>query len=133
MLLEGIDHIVLTVRDVDATCEFYAQVLGMEVRTTPLTGRKALHFGHHKINLHQAGHEFSPKAQAPTPGAADFCLLTTTPLTQVMAHIQGCGVEIIEGPVPRLGARGTMVSVYFHDPDGNLVEVANLLDDTQPV
>lgn len=123
MKIDRIDHLVLTVRDIDATCSFYSRVLGMSV-TTFGGGRKALVFGGQKINLHQAGREFEPKAQAPTPGSADFCLISAAPLQEVMAHLASCGVAIIEGPVPKTGARGPIRSVYFRDPDLNLVEVS---------
>jgi catechol 2,3-dioxygenase-like lactoylglutathione lyase family enzyme len=124
MRVDHLDHLVLTVRDVDATCAFYAHALGME----PLTfgeGRKALRFGSQKINLHQAGREFEPKATHPTPGSADLCFLTTVPLAGVIDHLRGCGVPIVEGPVDRTGAEGPIRSVYIRDPDGNFVEVAN--------
>jgi catechol 2,3-dioxygenase-like lactoylglutathione lyase family enzyme len=120
--IERIDHLVLTVADVDRTVDFYARVLGME----PVTfgaGRRALRFGHHKLNLHQAGREPEPKARRPTPGLADLCLVTTTPLDRVMDHLRAHGVPVEEGPVARTGATGPITSVYFRDPDGNLVEV----------
>ena len=119
-----IDHFVLTVADVQATCEFYQSVLGMEILTFA-DGRKALGFGGQKINLHQKGREFEPKAETPTPGSGDFCLTTATPLDEVMTKLKGKRVAIIEGPVTRTGARTTLRSVYFRDPDGNLVEVSN--------
>jgi len=124
MKIDRIDHFVLTVRDLDATCEFYSRVLGME----PVTfagGRRALSLGRQKINLHPAGREFEPKADRPTPGSGDFCLITDVPLAEVIAHLEACGVEIIEGPAPRTGAMGPIRSVYFRDPDRNLVEVSN--------
>lgn len=124
MKIDALDHVVFTVADIDRTCEFYARVLGMQA-TTFGGGRKALTFGRQKINLHQHGKEFEPKAQAPTPGSADLCFITTVPLTDVMAHLAACGVELITGPVDRTGARGPIVSVYFRDPDGNLIEVSN--------
>jgi catechol 2,3-dioxygenase-like lactoylglutathione lyase family enzyme len=120
--IERIDHLVLTVADVDRTVDFYARVLGME----PVTfgaGRRALRFGHHKLNLHQAGRELEPKARRPTPGSADLCLVTTTPLDRVLDHLRAHGVPVEEGPVARTGATGPITSVYFRDPDGNLVEV----------
>ncbi|MFI4951838.1 MAG: VOC family protein [Burkholderiales bacterium] len=123
MNIDRIDHIVLTVRDIEATCDFYSRVLGMRA-TTFGAGRKALVFAGQKINLHQAGREFEPKADAPTPGSADFCLISGVPLPQVIAHLEHCGVAIVEGPVPKTGARGPILSVYFRDPDFNLVEVA---------
>jgi catechol 2,3-dioxygenase-like lactoylglutathione lyase family enzyme len=126
MQIDGIDHVVLTVRDIERTCEFYSRVLGMRV-VTFAEGRKALAFGHEKFNLHQAGSEFEPKAQAPMPGSGDFCLLTSVPIAQVISHLQACGVAILEGPVERTGATGPLISVYFRDPDANLVEVSNKL------
>lgn len=126
MNIDRIDHFVLTVRDIEATCAFYALVLDMHVETFG-EGRKALTFGRQKINLHQAGHEFEPKACTPTPGSADFCLITNTPLEEVLARLATCQVVVEEGPVPRTGAYGPIESVYFRDPDGNLVEVANYL------
>jgi len=124
MNIDSLDHLVLTVKDIDATCEFYSKALGMEVVTFG-RGRKALSFGPQKINLHQHGHEFEPKAQRPTPGSGDLCLITSVPLREVLAHLAGCGVKVIEGPVQRTGARGPIVSVYFRDPDMNLIEVSN--------
>jgi catechol 2,3-dioxygenase-like lactoylglutathione lyase family enzyme len=122
--IERLDHLVLTVRSIETTCEFYARVLKMEVASFG-TGRKALAFGQQKINLHEAGNEFEPKATKPTQGSADLCFITRTPLSEAMAHIQMCGVEIIEGPVKRTGAQGQMESIYFRDPDGNLIEISN--------
>lgn len=122
--ISRLDHLVLTVRDPQATCRFYAAALGMEVRSFG-AGRLALHFGPHKINLHQAGAEFEPKAAHPVPGSADLCLVTVTPLEQAVAHLHEAGVTILEGPVERTGALGPIRSVYFRDPDGNLIEVSN--------
>lgn len=124
--IERIDHLVLTVRDVDATCAFYARVLGM----MPVTfddGRRALAFGRQKINLHQAGREFEPKALRPTAGSGDLCLVTATPLPDVLAHLAACGVPVEQGPVAKEGALGAMSSLYLRDPDGNLIEVSNYL------
>jgi catechol 2,3-dioxygenase-like lactoylglutathione lyase family enzyme len=124
MQIDRIDHIVLTVRDIEATCAFYRRVLGMEVvRFTG--GRTALAFGNQKFNLHQVGKEFEPKADRPTAGSGDFCLITSVPIAQVVEHLRACEVEILEGPVTRTGATGPIVSVYFRDPDSNLVEVSN--------
>jgi catechol 2,3-dioxygenase-like lactoylglutathione lyase family enzyme len=124
MEISRLDHLVLTVRDIEATCRFYESVLGMQT-VSFAAGRKALKFGQQKINLHQQGKEFEPKAQAPTPGSADLCLLTDLPLQQVIEHLQACLVPIIEGPVQRTGAEGPILSVYLRDPDGNLLEIAN--------
>lgn len=122
--IDRIDHVVFTVVDIDATCAFYTRVLGMSVVTFG-AGRKALAFGSQKINLHLAGREFEPKADRPTPGSVDLCLIARAPLTEVIAHLHACDVPIIEGPVPRTGATGPMQSVYFRDPDRNLIEVSN--------
>jgi catechol 2,3-dioxygenase-like lactoylglutathione lyase family enzyme len=125
--IDALDHLVLTVADVDASCAFYERVLGM--RTVSFgAGRKALAFGTQKINLHRHHHEFEPKAERPTPGSADLCLVTATPLAEAMAHLRACGVELLEGPVPRTGARGPIVSVYVRDPDRNLIEICNYAD-----
>ena len=127
MHVDRFDHIVLTVADVAATCAFYERVLGLRV-VTFAGGRKALSFGNQKINLHQAGREFEPKAAAPTPGSADLCLVSKAPLDQVIAHLHSCGVAILEGPVQRTGAMGPITSVYFRDPDNNLIEVCNYVE-----
>lgn len=123
--INSIDHLVLTVKDVEATCEFYERVLGITTVTFGDDNRKALAFGSQKINLHEYGHEFEPKAHRPIPGSADLCFITSTPLTEVIDHLQKHGVEILEGPVSRIGAAGSMTSVYFRDPDLNLIEVSN--------
>ncbi|MBX5040907.1 VOC family protein [Rhizobium lentis] len=122
--IDHLDHLVLTVADIAATCDSYARILGMSVETFA-EGRKALKFGRQKINLHQAGHEFEPKAKHPIPGSGDLCFITGTPLADVIAHLHASGVAIEEGPVERTGATGRLRSVYFRDPDGNLVEVSN--------
>ena len=124
MNVDRIDHVVMTVTDLDATCDFYTRVLGMRV-VTFAGGRKALAFGRQKINLHPAGREYEPKADVPTPGSADFCLITTTPLAEVAAHLDTCGVALLEGPVARTGAIGPIRSLYFRDPDLNLIEVSS--------
>lgn len=126
MHIDSLDHLVLTVVDIDASCTFYQRVLGMEVITFG-AGRKALAFGAQKINLHQSGREFEPKAHKPTPGSADLCFLTTVPLARVQAHMAAQGVTVSEGPVQRTGAQGPILSVYFRDPDLNLIEVSNRL------
>jgi catechol 2,3-dioxygenase-like lactoylglutathione lyase family enzyme len=124
MKIDSLDHLVLTVKDVDETVSFYTKVLGMEVVTFGIE-RKALSFGSQKINLHQLGKEFEPKAQRPTPGSADLCFLTSTPLQDVLIHLNACGIEVMDGPVQRTGANGPIISVYFRDPDLNLIEVSN--------
>ena len=125
--VDRIDHIVLTVFDLERTIDFYQRVLGMQ----PVTfagGRRGLAFGRQKLNLHQAGREFEPKALKPAPGAIDLCFIATTPLDEVIAVLRKDGVAIIDGPVPKTGALGPMMSVYFRDPDGNLIEVSNYAD-----
>jgi catechol 2,3-dioxygenase-like lactoylglutathione lyase family enzyme len=124
MDIDRIDHVVMTVRDIEAACDFYSRVLGMRV-VTFAGNRKALAFGRQKINVHEAGHEFEPKAAHPTPGSLDVCLVTTTPLAAVIEHLERSGVTLVEGPVPKTGATGPIRSVYFRDPDLNLIEVSN--------
>lgn len=124
MRIGRVDHFVLTVASIEATCAFYRDVLGMEV-VTFAGGRRALSFGAQKINLHEAGREFEPKAARPTAGSGDFCLIADTPLDQVIAELQVRGIIIEEGPVSRTGATGPIRSVYIRDPDDNLVEIAN--------
>jgi catechol 2,3-dioxygenase-like lactoylglutathione lyase family enzyme len=131
-MLDRLDHLVMTVRDLDTTCTFYQRVLGMEVVTFG-AGRKALAFGRQRINLHLAGHEFEPKAEHPTPGSADLCFIATVPISQIITHLNVCEVAILEGPVPRTGALGDMISVYFRDPDLNLLEIASYLTDHHSV
>jgi catechol 2,3-dioxygenase-like lactoylglutathione lyase family enzyme len=124
MKIDSLDHLVLTVKNIDTTATFYSKVLGMEIII--FAGRrKALSFGTQKINLHEHGKEFEPKAHKPTPGSADLCFLTSIPLSEVAAHLTACEVDIIEGPVQRTGATGVILSIYFRDPDMNLIEVAN--------
>ena len=123
MKIERLDHLVLTVRDVEATVAFYARVLGMQ--PVPFgAGRRALAFGQQKINLHPAEAPLMPYAARPTPGSADLCLITSTPIPELMAHLKSVGVAIEEGPVSRTGAVGPITSVYLRDPDGNLIEVS---------
>ncbi|MGD0962138.1 MAG: VOC family protein [Methylomonas sp.] len=124
MKIDSLDHLVLTVKDIDASVFFYSKALGMEVVTFG-GNRKSLSFGVQKINLHQYGQEFEPKAQRPTPGSADICFLTSVPLADVLNHLTECEVTIIEGPVQRTGATGPILSIYFRDPDMNLIEVSN--------
>ena len=124
MNIDRLDHLVLTVKDIDTTCAFYSTVIGMHVITFG-NGRKALAFGSQKINLHQQGKEFEPKAESPTPGSADLCFITSVPLSEVLTHLHSSGVRVIEGPVKRTGAMGPIVSLYFRDPDMNLFEVSN--------
>ena len=126
MHIDRLDHLVLTVASIEATCAFYERTLGMTVVRFGQR-RAARAFGAQKINLHQAGSEFAPRAQHPVPGSADLCFITLMPLADAMAHVRAKGVDILEGPVDRTGATGPMRSFYFRDPDGNLVEVSNYL------
>jgi len=123
MIIDRIDHFVLTVRDIDATCAFYTRAFGMTVETFG-AGRTALRFGRQKINLHPAGREFEPKADRPTAGSGDFCLIAATPLAEVVRHLEAEGIAIEEMPSPRTGATGPITSIYLRDPDRNLVEVS---------
>lgn len=126
MKIDRLDHLVLTVKDIEATASFYSRALGMEIVIFG-SGRKALVFGSQKINLHQHNNEFEPKAQHPTPGSADLCFITSVPLPDVIKHLISCDITIIEGPVQRTGATGPILSVYFRDLDMNLIEVSNNL------
>jgi len=122
--IDRLDHLVLTVASIEAAAEFYTRVLGMGVVTFG-AGRTALTFGTSKINLHEAGKEFEPKARRPTPGSADICLIVEDGITEVMAELAAAGVDTEEGPVPRTGATGPITSCYLRDPDGNLIELSN--------
>jgi catechol 2,3-dioxygenase-like lactoylglutathione lyase family enzyme len=122
-MISHIDHLVLTVRSLDATCRFYERALGF-MRVDIPGQPTALTFGRQKINLHEVGRTFEPKAAAPTAGSGDFCLITEQAIENVRAHLETAGVAIELGPVKRTGAQGTMTSLYFRDPDGNLVEVS---------
>lgn len=122
-MIDRLDHLVLTVADLDRTCDFYRQVLGMEVVRFG-KGRTALAFGRQKINLHLAGHEFEPKAARPQPGSADLCFIVNIPLEQVAERLAAAGVPIELGPVERTGAVGPIRSLYLRDPDNNLIELA---------
>jgi catechol 2,3-dioxygenase-like lactoylglutathione lyase family enzyme len=123
-MITSLDHLVLTVRALDATLRFYVDGLGMRLVSFG-EGRQALHFGTQKINLHVAGREFEPKAATPTPGAADLCFVVDEALEAFAARLAALGYPIIEGPVERTGATGPLVSIYLRDPDGNLIELAD--------
>lgn len=126
MQIKQLDHLVLTVKNIPETVDFYVSVLGME-REIFGDGRVALKFGRQKINLHEAGKELDPKAYQPTPGSADLCLVTDTEINTAMEHVKSRGVDIIKGPVHRTGANGPLLSFYFRDPDLNLIEISNYL------
>lgn len=126
MQIEHLDHLVLTVANIEAAAAFYARAMGMEVVTFG-AGRTALIFGQQKINLHERGKEFEPKAASPTPGSADLCFITTMPMSAVVEHLNAQGISMLQAPAERTGAIGKLLSVYFRDPDGNLIEVSNTL------
>ena len=126
MKIESLDHVVLTVADIENTCAFYEAVLGMT--HVESEGRHALHFGSQKFNLHQKDQTFEPKAQHPTPGSADLCFLTDVPIPSVLLHLARCDVPLVEGPVERSGATGRLISVYIRDLDANLLEIAHRVE-----
>ena len=123
-LVDALDHLVLTVQSIPRSIAFYERVLGMEAKEFK-PGRHALHFGRQKINLHEVGHVVDPNVKHATPGSADVCFLTRMPLAEVIAHLQREQVAIVQGPVRATGAQATLQSLYFYDPDENLIEVAN--------
>lgn len=123
-LIHHVDHFVLTVKNLKRTCHFYTHVLGMK-EVSFGNGRKALMFGNQKINLHEVGKEFEPKAARPTSGSADVCFITSWSLLEVINHLRKCQIEIIEGPVTRTGAVGPIESVYIRDPDEILIEISS--------
>lgn len=125
-MISHLDHLVLTCTDLDATKHFYTEVMGMRLETFG-AGRIAFTFGHQKINLHQRGAEFEPKAHLPVPGALDLCFIASVPLDQVIAHLDKWDWPIVEGPVERTGATGKIRSVYVRDPDLNLIEISELM------
>ncbi|MDR6567469.1 VOC family protein [Chitinophaga ginsengisegetis] len=127
MVINRLDHLVLTVKDISATCRFYETVLGMEVITFG-DDRKALRFGHQKINLHEKGREIDPKALTPTMGSADLCFIADTAVEEILVELTALKINILEGGiVERTGATGKIRSIYFRDPDGNLLEVSNYI------
>ncbi|HZD47462.1 MAG TPA: VOC family protein [Silvibacterium sp.] len=123
--LDQLDHLVLTVANIDAAIDFYTEVLGMDPIT--LDGRKSLTFGTQTIKLHLRGHEPTPHAAHPMPGSADLCFITSTPLDEVIRYVTELRVHIETGPIERNGSMGKIRSVYFRDPDRNLIEIANYL------
>jgi catechol 2,3-dioxygenase-like lactoylglutathione lyase family enzyme len=124
--IDRLDHVVLTVADIERTCAFYSSTLGMTVERFG-EGRTALRFRDQKINLHEIGHEFEPKANKPTPGSGDLCFVAASPLSEIIAHLHAVGAKIEEGPVGRTGASGPIESVYIRDPDANLIEISNYI------
>ena len=126
-MIERFDHIVLSVRSLEATLSFYERVLGFKREIRP-DAPASLKFGRQKINVHESDRTFEPKAARPTPGAADFCLITRRSIDEVISHLNDCGVTPVLGPVARAGAEGPMTSVYIRDPDANLVEIGRYGD-----
>ncbi len=126
MIPSTLDHMVVTVSDMDRACDFYARVLGAEIVTFG-AGRKAVRIGRQKLNPHDAATAGDPVARSPAVGGADLCILTETPIDEVVRHLESLSVEIIAGPVERSGAVAPLMSVYIRDPDGSLIEIANPL------
>ena len=129
-MIERIDHLVLTVNDLEKTIHFYTKALGMKLVTFG-SKRKALSFGRHKINLHEYGKEYEPKAAMPLPGSADLCFVTTVPVDRLKKELAGKEITVLEGPIKRTGAEGEITSIYIRDPDGNLIELSNYTTDTR--
>ncbi|XPV68597.1 MAG: VOC family protein [Halarcobacter sp.] len=126
--VKTIDHLVLTVKDIDETVAFYTAVLGMKKEVFK-ENRVALKFGHQKINLHKLGSEFEPKATNVKEGSADLCFISDVSVVEFKKHIESFSIEVIEGPVKRTGALGQINSIYLRDPDGNLIEISNYIYD----
>ena len=127
MQINRIDHLVITVADIERTVDFYQRVLGMQ-RIEFAGGRVALRCGTQKINLHQLGSEFEPKAHQVKTGSADLCFIIDTPINEAIQHVRLQGVNLVDGPVERSGANGAIVSLYLRDPDGNLIEISNYIN-----
>lgn len=131
-MISHLDHLVLTTANAAACIDFYTRVMGMSLETftsgKPPVERQAFRFGNQKINLHLKGKEFEPKALVPTPGALDLCFVASLPLREVIEHIQACDWPLVEGPVRRTGATGPILSIYLRDPDGNLIEISEIIN-----
>ena len=131
-MISHLDHLVLTTANETRCIDFYTRVMGMNLETftggTPPVERQAFRFGSQKINLHLKGKEFEPKALVPTPGALDLCFVASLPLREVIEHIQACDWPLVEGPVRRTGATGPILSIYLRDPDGNLIEISEIIN-----
>lgn len=125
-MIKNLDHLVLTTTNLEACLDFYQRILKMQIVTFG-DHRYALQFGTQKINIHQYGKEFEPKAHLPVPGALDLCFITDEPLDNVKAHIEMEGIKILEGPIQRTGAQGAILSIYIRDPDLNLIEISQYL------
>lgn len=126
-MIDHLDHLVLTTANKEACIKFYVEVLGMNLETFG-QGRIAFKFGNQKINLHEKGKEFEPKAHLPTPGSLDLCFIADRPLDEVIVHVEKLGAKIIEGPVMRTGATSKIRSIYLRDPDQNLIEISELAE-----
>ena len=124
--INRLDHLVLTVKDIDKTVEFYEK-LGFQKEIFKGT-RVALKFGNQKINLHKLGAEFEPKAYNVKEGSGDLCFIVDTKIAEVKEYLESLGIEIEEGIVPRTGAIGNIESIYIRDPDKNLIELSNYID-----
>ena len=122
-MITKLDHLVLTCHSIEKCVDFYTQILGMEVITFK-NNRRALIFGHEKINIHEYGKEFEPKAHLPVPGSLDLCFIVSKSIPEVLSHLAENNVHVLEGPVERTGALGNIVSVYIRDPDLNLIELS---------
>jgi catechol 2,3-dioxygenase-like lactoylglutathione lyase family enzyme len=123
-VITHLDHLVMTVKNIQRSVAFYTKILGMD-KVVFGAGRVALSFGRQKINLHEEGKEFEPKARRPTSGSADLCFISDTPIDSVTSSLMSHGIEIVEGPVSKTGACGPIRSIYLRDPDGNLIEISN--------
>ncbi len=125
-MIDHIDHVVLTTRDLPACMRFYSEILGMKSENfqTPTETRIALKFGNQKINVHEWGKEFSPRAHVAAPGTLDLCFIASVPLEKVIEKLEQSNVKILEGPVMKTGAVSKLRSVYVRDPDLNLVEIS---------
>ncbi|KOC90294.1 VOC family protein [Winslowiella iniecta] len=122
-MIDHLDHLVLTTRDINGCIDFYTRVLGMELVKFG-NNRVAFLFGQQKINVHEYGKEIEPKAHLPVPGSLDLCFIASQPLADIAAHLQSMKVTIVDGPVSRTGARGAITSYYLRDPDLNLIEIS---------
>jgi catechol 2,3-dioxygenase-like lactoylglutathione lyase family enzyme len=125
-MIDHLDHVVLTTRDLEGCVRFYRDVLGMRLESfqTPTEKRQALKYGNQKINIHEWGREFTPRAHVAAPGTLDLCFIASVPLDEVIAKLKAGGIPIIEGPVMKTGATGPIRSVYVRDPDLNLIEIS---------
>lgn len=126
MKIKALDHLVLSVKDIKLSSDFYVNVLGME-KIVFQENRIALKYGNQKINLHEYKNEFEPKAHKVTPGSADLCFIAQDDITDVQKHLESLNITILEGPIKRTGACGEIISLYIRDPDLNLIEISNYI------